>query len=205
MALSFAGLFPPTLVLYHGAHGFTRLEDEVRPSPLKKMAWGPGFYLTTGLATARKYAKGGGRVLRVELDPSIVLLGTRATVTTRFDLGELLAFVATLPRKKKEIAADLRRVEERAREHGTSGIFAEALVNLAHNHGALAGEAGPLIARFYVAHGVDGAVEHSRGYAGNEDWIILWNMRKVRSWRFLERGEEPPDSPRILAGYGPTR
>lgn len=95
------------------------------------------------------------------------------------------------------------RIDERAREHGvTSGptIFAEALVNLAANEGALTGDAGPAIARWYVAHGVDGAVERSRGYAGDEDWVILWNMRKIRDHRFLAPREDPAPSPRILAG-----
>lgn len=196
--------FTAPLVLYHGTgRGWTMLEQDIRPSAAKRMAWGPGFYLTTNPETARKYAKGGGRVLRFELDPGLVLLGSRATATLRFELADLLAFVARLPRKRREIAAGLRRIDERAREYGTTSgptIFAEALVNLAANENALTGDAGPAIARWYVAHGVDGALERSRGCAGDEDWVILWNMRKVRDHRFLAPREDPGASPRILAG-----
>jgi len=195
--------FTQPLVLYHGTgRGWTMLEHDIRPSAAKRMAWGPGFYLTTNPETARKYAKGGGRVLRFELDPELVLLGSRATATLRFELAELLDFVARLPRKRREIAAGLQRIDERAREAGVQGptVFAEALVNLAANEGALTGDVGPAIARWYVAHGVDGAVERSRGYAGDEDWVILWNMRKIRDHRFLAPREDPAPSPRLLMG-----
>lgn len=148
---------------------------------------GPGLYFTTKLQTARKYAKGRGTVLRVEIDPrftwledaKIPLVMAMGWVTERRGL-----------RHKSEIRNDLARNAERTGGLRSGMIAANVLVNLMVNYDAITGAHGPALAEFLASLGI--GASHTP-MSGNEEWVILFDPTKVLSWRRVG-----PDDPEEL-------
>lgn len=171
------------LVLWHGSHRWEG-PPTLQPAGKRKSENGSGLYLTTSAQTARGYAKGGGSVLRFEIAPDLVW-----AKDTSMDLGTAIGFVRSLPRLKnrKAIEADLERVAGRSRD---GRVWAPVLENLMHNHGALTGDKGPALARFFVGLGIDASlVEQS-----DEDWVVLYNLDKILRYEKVPAGEAV-DSP----------
>jgi hypothetical protein len=142
---------------------------------MANMEHGPGFYLTTSESTARRYAKGGGVLLRVELEPEIHLLESR-----RLPAADLATLVRGIPRlrRKKEVLVDLEAARARSRDQTT--VPANTLVNLLHYHKALTGEVGPVVAEFYAGRGIDGdLVQPGSRSEADEKWLVLFNLRKI--------------------------
>jgi len=165
-----------TLKFWHGAQRWEG-RAELRPSRAKSYECGPGLYLTNELSTARGYAKGAGQTVLIELDPQVVLLEERT-----LSLDEMLEGLASLPRVRgrKEIADGLRQAAER---HPSGQMPACYLLNWCVNNDALGGESGPALARFLVSKGIDASV-YSR--PGDEDWVVVFNMEKVRRCTVLK-------------------
>ena len=178
------------IVLYHGAQ---RWEGPPRVVPHKKghAEAGAGIYMTTSYETARKYAKGGGSVIRFELDRDI-----RWLEDARLDYHVVQSFIAShLPRRHRQtVGSGILGVYSRSSDGKT--IPADALLNLMVNYEAIAGTPGVALAAFYVDHGID-ASHDSRG---SEDWVILFNPAKIRSWRVTKAADvsvSDYDLPRI--------
>ncbi len=159
----------PTLKFWHGAQRWSG-RAELRPSRPKCYECGPGLYLSNRHATARKYAKGGGQTVLVELSPDVVRLED-----CRLTLEEMLEGLASLPRVKgrKHIEEGLRKSSQR---HGGGPMPAEYLMNYCVNYESLGGESGPALARWYASKGIDLSV-YSR--PGGEDWVVVFNPAKV--------------------------
>ena len=182
------------LILWHGAH---RWEGPPRivTSRKGKVEHGPGIYLTTSAATARSYAKGGGSVIRFEVARPLVWEDD-----VRIAEEVLLDFVKHRERVKNraKIIADIRDNADRAEAAGRGRFaIASVLANLFAYYGALTGEHGPALAAFYVAAGIDAA--HVR--QGNEDWIVLYNLDKILSYKKVPYGDAT-DSLRIERAHG---
>lgn len=175
------------LLLYHGARRWSG-RPEVRRSRPKRSEHGPGIYLTTSRETAQRYAKGGGRVYQFALDPSLSWLEDH-----RIALFEMELFLGSIPRlrHRAEIINDLHVYRLRTGCIGED-LPAETLVNLMVNYDALGGEAGTLLAEFLVDHGIDASIDQR----GNEDWVVLFNPRKVLDFGPVER-DAPWDVPRV--------
>jgi hypothetical protein len=171
----------PSIILWHGAHRWSG-PPEIREARLGHVEHGPGIYLTTGVETARHYARGGGSLVRFELDPNIRWLDG-----VRVSTASMKAFVKSLPRlrSREKILSDIDRVAAReTRESGT--IRLNVLVNLLVNYTALSGKIVPLTARWLVENGADAdLVRGSRG----DDWVVLFNPALVRSTRRIPASE----------------
>ena len=156
------------LVFYHGAQ---RWEGAPTVVAHRKghAEHGPGIYLTTSWERANDYAKGGGSVYRVKLEP-----GTRWLQDARIEADVMRAFVRGLARLKgrKEILETLDRMEQRLGPN----LQAEFLVNAFVNRDAASGQHGPALAAFLTEHGVDAS--HVRVHAG-EDWVVVFNPQIV--------------------------
>jgi hypothetical protein len=189
---------PTALVLWHGAH---RWEGPPTIQPGAKKATvehGPGLYLTTSAQTARKYAKGGGVVMRFELDPEL-----RWLEDVKIPLPAVQAWVRTRAglRKRAEILADIQRHVDRVNQGRDArhlahvdDIPAFVLVNLLIAHEALTGAHAPAMAEFLVNQGVDASLVEQNG--GTESWIVLFNLEKIRSLR-RARPDEVDDLPTV--------
>lgn len=182
-----------SLVLWHGSQRWEG-PPEVRPSIRGSAEHGPGVYLTTAFTTAARYAKGGGRVIRFDLDPEITWLED-----VRLPLDSVVAWVQAQPRltKRAEILADLRQASAR-RPDGT--VWAPTIVNLLVNHRALSGAHGPALSAWLVEQGIDASHANNRG---DEDWVVLFNLRKVRRWTPVSPADvsaEQMNQPRIVRG-----
>lgn len=161
------------IVVYTGTQVWES-RPEIRPTRKGRAAHGPGLYFTTSLATARKYAKGRGVVLRVEIDPNFTWLEDAVA-----EKGALIYWVKKQPglRHKDEIVADLiERAGRGLDDERLARVY--VLVNLMINYDVIKGKHGPALAEFLAKLGI-GA---SRLHQSNEDWVVLFDPNKVIRW-----------------------
>ena len=156
------------LVFYHGSQ---RWEGPPKIVAHRKghAEHGPGIYLTTSWETANKYAKGGGVVHRVKIDPD-----TRWLEDTKLPASDMRAFVKGLPRlrHRDDILDTLVRMEARLGPM----LPAEYLVNAFVNRDVASGQHGPALAAFLTENGIDAS--HVRVHAG-EDWVVVFNPLQI--------------------------
>jgi hypothetical protein len=191
----FYGINP--LILWHGTH---RWEGPPRlmPAGKGKSEHGSGLYLTTSPDTARHYARGGGNILRFEIDPDLVFLDE-----VEIDLADAFDLLNSIPRlrNRSKIIQDISRVSNRVGRQSVPGYVIE---NLLSAHGALKGEVGPAVARWFVSLGIDASVVDPPMFTrqnSDEQWLVLYNLDKVISYQRVAR-DETYDVPRIRAREG---
>ena len=147
------------------------------------MEHGPGIYLTTEYATARKYAKGGGVTLRFSLDPDLGWLEDAPLLP----VAQVVAWVAAQP-KLPARAAVLAGVAKVSGRLGGDFLPADSLVAIMVNHDAMPGAVGPSLAAFLVGLGIDAS--HVQANA-REDWVIVFNPRKILKVERLSAQDVP--------------
>lgn len=159
--------------LYHGGNlsgGFR----EVIPGKKGRIERGPGLYLTTSLARARSYAKGGGRrVWRVTLQGPL-----RWIEDYRVPGADVVAFVRETPRlaKRRELLADMQRLVAREPDGHVPAAY---LNNLMVNYDALSGASAQALAAFFRRYGLDAALSKETMRGDPEHWVILFNPERV--------------------------
>lgn len=168
------------LVVYTGTQVWVG-RPEIRASRKGRTEHGPGIYFTTRLQTARKYAKGRGTVLRVEIDPSFTWLEDAIV-----PLPALTEWVEREPRlrHRAEILQDLH--ERAGRGLAPGEARAASLLNLLVHYDALTGSHGPSFAEHLARMGIGASHVRQSG----EDWVVLFDPSKVLpSWRRVEPGD----------------
>lgn len=177
------------LLFYHGGRRWTGV-PEVQPPRKKRAEHGPGIYLTTKYDTAVSYAKGGGHVQRVELDPTLTWLDWSQTLP----LDGVLSWVRMVPRMQNKSAL-LNDIERFAPRY-PKGFPLLALLNLMVANDSLTGKPGLELVRLLVSNGVDAALSEMSG----EDWVVVFNPARVLHHRTVPaKGFTGPyDFPRIV-------
>jgi hypothetical protein len=173
------------ITLYHGSHNWEG-PPALRPAGKGKSEMGSGLYLTTSYNTAAKYAKGGGKILRFLIDPDLSFANN-----TKVSLEEAERFLQELPRLRgrPQILKDLHAAATRI----GGDPFAYMLENLMLFHKGLTGDKGPALASFFVEQGIDASLIQHHG----EDWVVLYNLDKILSYRPVSSKEPVEDAPRI--------
>lgn len=159
------------LSFWHGSHNWDG-PPEIRPARAKHAEHGPGIYLTTKYETAAKYARGGGRVMKVTVDEPLAMLSD-----ARASLSDMEGFLRQTARVKNRpaIISGLRAYAARTKSETSMPIA--ALVNLMVNHDAAVGAPGVSLAHFLVSMGVDADIVTW----GDEDWLVVFNVGKIAS------------------------
>ena len=192
------------VVMWHGAQRWQG-PPAVVPQPPTSAEHGPGIYMTTSVEFAREYAKGGGVLVRFEVDQGLTLLED-----VQIPLEDAVRFARSRPRLKSrgsiimDLEANAARIRPReirlgrATEESPAMIWAEVVLNLFVNHRAITGDQGPALARFFTEHGVDASIVTR----GTDDWLVVFNPKVIRSWRVVPAGEAD-DAPRLKGLVGP--
>jgi len=173
------------IVVYHGGHKFSGPVD-ILPRSSTNLQNGPGFYTTTNISTAQKYAKGGGVVHRITLSPE-----ARFSAPERIPLSDATDWVKSRygMRKKKEIIDDLKNNSIRMTGSLGSGFVDEmALMNLCVNYDVLSGEHGPALAEWMVDHGIDAEIQNAM--KKNEEWVLIFNPKIILDREVLANAGE---------------
>lgn len=151
---------------------------EIKPKSSKVMEHGPGLYLTNGIETARHYAKGGGVVQAIQIDPNASLLEHKKT-----DINEMMKFLAAAKVKNREKIA--LYLNENAIRYDNNNIPLETLVNLMINLDALMPSVAPSLNEFIIQQGVDISVFNAPMWTshgqGNDQWMVVYNPKVVMS------------------------
>jgi hypothetical protein len=194
----------PSVVMWHGAQRWHGPPEVPRQVP-ESAEHGPGIYMTTSVETAREYSRGGGVLVRFEIDPDITFLED-----VQIPLAAAVEFVRMTPRLvgKAAIIADLEanaaRIRPRELRLGRATadsplmLWAEVIVNLFVNYRAIKGSHGQALARFLAGHGVDASIVTR----GTDDWLVVVNPAAIRSWTVVPAGKAD-DAPRLGGRIGP--
>lgn len=166
------------IVAWHGSHRWEG-RPEIRDCKKGNYEHGPGIYNTTRLSTASRYAKGGGRILRVEMFADIGWLED-----ARLPIDQVIGFVrnSSRIRKKKVLEADILQCLGRREGMIDTGLMpANFLVNLAVNNECLSGAGGPELAEFLAGNGIHASL-HSKS---SEDWIVVFDPEAITNVEVL--------------------
>jgi len=187
------------IVLWHGARAWSG-PPVIHPAKKGRLEYGPGIYLTTSLATAKKYAKGGGVIMRFEVDPRVRWI--EGAVLPVEPMIKLVASLRGSGAKKARVVADILRSAVRlAPRLGVGRTHASVLVNLLVNDDLLTGDNGPKVARFLTEHDIHASLQEK---SGDEDWVVIFDPSKILSWRRAtpEEYHATQDHPRVPRGGG---
>lgn len=165
---------PANITLWHGSKKWLG-SPEIQPSRKGRTEHGPGIYVTTHLETAQQYAKGGGAVRKIVLNPRLIL------EQAALSLSDACDFVTTVIAKSKQ-AEVLDRLVGCASRHilddrillgqDTQRFHAESLVALCVNGDLTPGAKGQALAEFLSSQGID--CSFSR-LSGREFWGVIFN------------------------------
>ncbi len=180
-----------TSFFYHGSQRWDG-PPEIRKARKGQIEHGPGLYLTTSIDTARKYAKGGGVVLRFE-----IAMPLRWLEDARIPAKEMIRFVReAMPAPKAKRVKVIADIERNAARFGDNpALLAGVLVNLLPYYEAVKGEGGPALARYLVERGIDAGHVQTHG----EDWVVLFNLDKIVQFNRVAPSVIE-DAPRVVRG-----
>lgn len=183
---AFGSITSEPICLFHGGRLTGPVEVRTRSG---SMAHGPGLYLTTSYWTARKYAKGGGFVARVCIEPDV-----RWAHQVRVPVAKALEFADSIPKLKRraDVKEDLETLASR-RPDGTVSFV--GVTNIMQANGSYGASVAQDVVEALVRFGVDATLVLSAD--SGEDWVVVHNAEKIRSITRLN--DEAEDLPRLEA------
>lgn len=165
---------PANITLWHGSRKWVGC-PEIQPSRKGRAEHGPGIYVTTHLETAQQYAKGGGAVRKIVLNPRLILEHAALSLSDACD------FVTTVIAKSRQAdvidrlvgCASRHNLEDRILlGQDTQRFHAESLVALCVNGDLTPGAKGQALAEFLSGQGIDCSFSRR---TGKEYWGVVFN------------------------------
>lgn len=169
------------IVMWHGASHWEGY-PEIRAQKKGSVECGPGIYTTTRYETARRYAKGGGSVLRMELAPRLWLedASIPLPVAIQFMKDHLPKRVHAEYNERFARSAQIETYANRLVRTGEGpALPANNLVNLCVNDDLAHGERGVALAAMLAEQGIDASRHRAMG---SEWWVVAFNPRCIQKF-----------------------
>lgn len=203
---------PLSIVMWHGGRRWDG-PPAIVPSKKGQAERGPGIYCTNSYRTAYKYAKGGGQVRKLVIEPKGLL------EHIAIPLPDALHFVKAhlIRRTHDDIVERLHACSERliSSLYTTAGegphVPLSVLNNLCVNSDQAHGSRGAALNRFLVEWGADASFDYA---AGNEVWGVVFNpecivrQQAVPAAQVTAEQFDLPDAVRLIRDHfaaGPER
>lgn len=177
-------------VLYHGGRGLEfGGHREILGNKKDAFEYGVGLYLTTSYMTARKYAKGGGKVyaITIHLEQKYNIFNIMG------DIESVKHFVNQYCIKefRPKIINDLTK-------HIIDGkVNVNYLVNLIINYRALQASKTVELRKFLISNGVKYSIEHNfRGASAQEDIVVVIDPTIIEHVAIVPASNNDYDRPR---------
>lgn len=155
--------------LWHGSRKWSP-PFEIRPPRKERSEHGYGIYFSNLITTARKYTKGGGICLRVEIDADLTLLDD-----VKLSIAEIRAFLHQCRMPLVYRSVILSRLDTHYREW--QEIPANYLVNMCVDFG-WSGKPAQNLVTWLVEKGIDASISD---VGLHESYLILMNPKKIVS------------------------
>jgi hypothetical protein len=162
-----------SIILWHGGRD---LEYSYRENhSFKKSRWehGPGLYLTTHYERASKYAKGGGKTYKVEIEEG------NDINNIKIDLLHVNEFINQYIIKSKKAELLDCIYDNVKRMNSGNQICADYFLNLIINMDAITTPKANHLQNFLVSHNVDYSVVNNFG-GRNETVLVVFNQEKIK-------------------------
>jgi hypothetical protein len=191
-----------SITMWHGGRKW-QWGPEIMQGKKGQTERGPGIYCTSHYMTASKYAKGGGQVRRLVIEPRELL------EDIAIPLADAIGFVKShlIRRTHEDIMQRLSDCSERLRD-GVYTLKGEGphvplsvLNNLCINSDQAHGERGLELNKFLVSYGADASFDYA---SGREVWGCIFNPECIKRHEVMpasavDKGEyELPDPVAML-------
>lgn len=191
--------------MWHGGRKWDN-GPEVMPNKKGQAERGPGIYCTNSYMTAFKYAKGGGQVRKLMIEPRALL------EDIAIPLADAIGFVkSNLIRRTHEDIID--RLEDCSAKMRMDiytlkgeGPHVPLLVlnNLCVNSDQAHGSRGLALNQFLVSHGADASFDYA---AGREVWGVIFNPECIKAHQVIPSAavdwaaDVLPDPMKLIAAH----
>lgn len=170
------------ITLYHGSRRWNG-PPQIQKGGKGRTEHGPGIYLTTSAARAKRY----GKVMRVTLAEDL-----RMIEDATLPRADALAYARTM-RKRADLVDELEWYIAQLRPN--QDLPASRLVNLAVNNEALGGGEAPRMAAWLSSRGIDASLVTWFSGTQAEDWLVVFNTEKILR---VEEARGPHDDAPLL-------
>lgn len=155
--------------MYHGGRSLENSYNELKQNKSKQMEHGPGLYLTNYYSTARKYAKGGGKVYKV----SFIQTNNDIEKTT-LELSSVIKFISStrFPHKKELL--------EYINKKYNQTIKAEHFLNLLVNFECLTPSTSSDLRIFFIENNIDYSVVENYGGFNDQTVVVIFNPKIIK-------------------------
>ena len=172
------------ITMYHGGRDLEYSYSDFVPAKKNRWEFGPGLYVTSHFDRARSYAKGGGKVYKVEFE-----LGKPIEVV-KIPFDDVNGFIMSnvVGKLREQVLEDIHGNMKRM--NLTSHVEADVFLNLMINYDAVIGKKTVDLAKFLVEQGVDYLADHRFG--GRDETICaIFNRKAIKRVKSVKPSDVP--------------
>ena len=155
------------ITMYHGGRDLEFSYDEMLGNKSNQSQNGPGLYLTNYYGSARKYAKGGGKVYKVTFKRGIEI----SEVT--LNIKETLHYLNNIRLQNRKYL--LNFINNKYKET----IPAANLLNLLVNFDCITSGNSASIRNFLAINNIDYQVSYNMAGFSGQTWVVIFNPKII--------------------------